>query len=420
MRGELRHQTFALSIARSFTRRLPPSVQREDIEQAALIGLFEWLRAHPDEAQTGWRWGLATRIRGSILDELRRQDWLPRRRPDRNSVTGLCVVHCDDVDPRWQELWGRQEESPEAALERKQEGERLAGAPLSPGDAEVIRLHYYRGKLHREIAAIMGSSAPRISQRHDRALRVLRAHLEGDEMVLREARHQLKRALAAGASARRAVHASGPRLGGPSAGTEEPSEEEEDRPVMSTLPEEGINLRVELVRYQDWMIEQALIRTQGNKSQAAKLLGLKRTTLVMMLTTKGRLLPSAELEAAPGAIDGDGEPPTTVRRREETAVPRVGDVDVRNIGHIAQGVEMISAAAIRRYAADGLTRRQIANRLGCNPYIVDRVLREHLQRQVVALDEQGIAPSAIAQQLGCSLADVRSALSETPVRRAAE
>ena len=58
------------------------------------------------------------------------------------------------------------------------------------------------------------------------------------------------------------------------------------RPVASTLPDEGLDLYVELQRYRDWLITQALVRTQGNRAGAARLLGIKRTTLVMMLKPK--------------------------------------------------------------------------------------------------------------------------------------
>jgi hypothetical protein len=57
--------------------------------------------------------------------------------------------------------------------------------------------------------------------------------------------------------------------------------------IPSTLPDEGIDLAAELERYRDWMIEQALTRTLGNRQQAANLLGLNRTTLVEMLKRSG-------------------------------------------------------------------------------------------------------------------------------------
>jgi DNA-binding NtrC family response regulator len=46
-------------------------------------------------------------------------------------------------------------------------------------------------------------------------------------------------------------------------------------------------LRHELQRYQEWLVDQALIRTNGNRAAAARLLGIKRTTLIMMLRPKG-------------------------------------------------------------------------------------------------------------------------------------
>ncbi|MCY1288114.1 RNA polymerase sigma factor for flagellar operon [compost metagenome] len=53
-------------------------LDREDMEQIGLMGLLEGLRRYgtPDEQFAGFA---ALRIRGAILDELRRQDWRPRQ-----------------------------------------------------------------------------------------------------------------------------------------------------------------------------------------------------------------------------------------------------------------------------------------------------------------------------------------------------
>jgi RNA polymerase sigma factor for flagellar operon FliA len=53
-------------------------LDREDMEQIGLMGLLESLRryGHPDEQFGGFA---SLRIRGAILDELRRQDWRPRQ-----------------------------------------------------------------------------------------------------------------------------------------------------------------------------------------------------------------------------------------------------------------------------------------------------------------------------------------------------
>ncbi len=49
------------------------------------------------------------------------------------------------------------------------------------------------------------------------------------------------------------------------------------------LPPDGIDLRNALQQFEDSMIRQALMQTNGNKNQAAKILGLNRTTLVEKL-----------------------------------------------------------------------------------------------------------------------------------------
>jgi DNA-binding NtrC family response regulator len=49
------------------------------------------------------------------------------------------------------------------------------------------------------------------------------------------------------------------------------------------LPESGVMLDDEVSRYEHARIRQALTKTNGNKRQAAELLGLKRTTLIEKL-----------------------------------------------------------------------------------------------------------------------------------------
>lgn len=53
-------------------------LDREDMEQIGLMGLLESLRRYgtPDEQFAGFA---SLRVRGAILDELRRQDWRPRQ-----------------------------------------------------------------------------------------------------------------------------------------------------------------------------------------------------------------------------------------------------------------------------------------------------------------------------------------------------
>jgi transcriptional regulator with PAS, ATPase and Fis domain len=60
----------------------------------------------------------------------------------------------------------------------------------------------------------------------------------------------------------------------------------EDRKAAAQLPETGIDLRGAVESFENNLIRQALERTRWNKNQAARLLGLNRTTLVEMLKRK--------------------------------------------------------------------------------------------------------------------------------------
>lgn len=387
--GMRKHRTVALRIARGWMRKLPKNVQLCDIEQAALIGLFEWKSSHPDDTRPGWIGGLKIRIRGSIIDELRRQDWLPRgwHTENRDGEPSVCVVGCADADPFWELNWANGDEGADVILERKQAHAEALRAPISRRDAELIERYYFRGQLFKDIAARFGVSEPRVTGLHDRAISVMRAHMDGDEQMLRAARQRLERA----AWRERKEH--------------DENKNDTGEPVMSTLPENGVDLRAELARYQDWMIDQALIRTLGNKAKAARLLGLKRTTLVEMLNARGRILPAPAQPTEPEP--DDDEPKTSPHATRMPTLPR-----------IVGGVERISAAVIRRYAIEGLDEKQIARRLGCNPFLVEKVLREQTAAEIVRLDrEEKLTPKAIAVRLRIPLPRVRGVLSAADRQR---
>jgi DNA-binding NtrC family response regulator len=54
-------------------------------------------------------------------------------------------------------------------------------------------------------------------------------------------------------------------------------------PEEYVLPEAGVDLDGEVARFEHALIQRALDRTEGNKSQAADLLRVKRTTLIEKL-----------------------------------------------------------------------------------------------------------------------------------------
>jgi DNA-binding NtrC family response regulator len=65
-----------------------------------------------------------------------------------------------------------------------------------------------------------------------------------------------------------------------------------------TLGEEGLDLNTAVEEFENRLIEEALRRTKGNKQAAARLLGLKRTTLVAKLRRRRGASGEPEQEAS--------------------------------------------------------------------------------------------------------------------------
>ena len=68
----------AKRIAYHLSTRLPPSVQLDDLVQASMIGLLEAARNYNASQGASFETYAGIRIRGAILDEIRRNDWAPR------------------------------------------------------------------------------------------------------------------------------------------------------------------------------------------------------------------------------------------------------------------------------------------------------------------------------------------------------
>lgn len=178
------HTPLAKTIAWAFMRKLPCTVLREDIEQAAMIGLWDGLQRRPDNAEPGHEWYLRRRIRGAIIDELRTQDWLPRRgraTADRAGpdTVSTVIVRIDDLSPMEAQLVST-EQSIEDRLDIESQYAEAWKAPLKERDKKVIQMTEVRGIKFKDVGRDLGVSEPRISQLHRRSLDVMRAHLTGD------------------------------------------------------------------------------------------------------------------------------------------------------------------------------------------------------------------------------------------------
>ncbi|MDD5579458.1 MAG: RNA polymerase sigma factor FliA [Methylobacter sp.] len=74
----VQHAPLVKRIAYHLMSRLPDSVQVDDLIQAGMLGLLEAIRNYDATQGASFDTYAGIRIRGSMLDEVRRSDWTPR------------------------------------------------------------------------------------------------------------------------------------------------------------------------------------------------------------------------------------------------------------------------------------------------------------------------------------------------------
>ena len=200
-------------IARQLNSQVSGAMGREDMEQIGLMGLLEALRRYgtPD---SGFGSYASLRVRGAILDELRRQDWRPRavrqdshkmrdavraltrklgREPnDKEAAEALGISQdewrqflLDDVaeellsfDDVLQESTERASHAPgpeeQYAVRRNLEH---ALAALNEREQRVIQMIYEFELSYKEIAAVLDLSDARVCQLNKSALAKMKAAL---------------------------------------------------------------------------------------------------------------------------------------------------------------------------------------------------------------------------------------------------
>lgn len=72
------HASLVKKIACHLMNRLPANIQIDDLIQAGMIGLIEAARHYDTGQGASFETYAGIRIRGSMLDEVRRSDWTPR------------------------------------------------------------------------------------------------------------------------------------------------------------------------------------------------------------------------------------------------------------------------------------------------------------------------------------------------------
>ncbi|MGO9931013.1 MAG: RNA polymerase sigma factor FliA [Steroidobacteraceae bacterium] len=74
----LRHADFVKGIAYHLVSRMPPNVEVDDLIQSGMIGLLDAAKHYSATKGANFETYAGIRIRGAMLDEVRKSDWTPR------------------------------------------------------------------------------------------------------------------------------------------------------------------------------------------------------------------------------------------------------------------------------------------------------------------------------------------------------
>jgi RNA polymerase sigma factor FliA len=178
-RGALIERYSDLAIGISRCMRIPPTslADRDDVASAAMIGLiaavdrFDPRRGVPFEAYA------SLRIRGAVVDELRRVD--ERGRPDRRPAGAELAISLDALLESGAHQGPAVDDGFTERFEQEDLKTRIQDAlgRLPARQREVIARYYGDELTLREAGAKMGVSEARACQLHGRAIQSLRREL---------------------------------------------------------------------------------------------------------------------------------------------------------------------------------------------------------------------------------------------------
>lgn len=225
----LRHLPLVRTVVDRITAHLPPTVDRDDLFHAGVIGLIDALNRFDASRDNAFSTYAVMRIRGQVIDELRARDWVTRgarerakayhhavkelsstlqRLPtDAELAEELEIEECDLADMEREAQLAVQVSLDAPVGEETQLGATLAKrddenanphrnidiadrrklvaqilGTLGEQDRLVVKLYYFENLLMKEIAAIIGVTESRVCQIHSRVLAVLRTRLGHDDV----------------------------------------------------------------------------------------------------------------------------------------------------------------------------------------------------------------------------------------------
>ena len=221
-----KHIPLVKNVVGRLAMTLPPHVDGEDLYSAGLTGLLSAVRQYDPNAGTSFETYARLRIRGSVLDELRRMDWVPRsvhtkaRRiqtvmneieqkkgriatdeemaralkvsvseyqewlAEIRPATFVCLDAAfnndsDDSMSQYESLADQRQEDPLDGTFRRELSRVIADRlrELPEMQRKVLALYYFEDMRLREIAEAFGLTESRICQIHAQGILTIKSHL---------------------------------------------------------------------------------------------------------------------------------------------------------------------------------------------------------------------------------------------------
>jgi RNA polymerase sigma factor FliA len=211
------HVEIARRISMRMARRCPDWVAREDLVAAGLLGLTEAAERYDSNRNEPFLSFAEKRIRGAVLDELRRGDIMPRRvrqlarkiggiiqelerttgSATDEAVAAALGVSVEEYKAELEQLVhvtigafengdegafpSQSGDTPESEAARRQAMQRVRSAlpKLEQRDLLVLALYYNEELTYQEIAQVLEVTTSRVCQLHGRAISRLRAEIQG-------------------------------------------------------------------------------------------------------------------------------------------------------------------------------------------------------------------------------------------------
>jgi RNA polymerase sigma factor for flagellar operon FliA len=216
------HADIARRIALKMARRCPDWVAREDLISAGMLGLIEAADRYDGAREEPFVSFAEHRIRGAVLDELRRGDIMPRRVRQlarkivnamrelektgelatdqriadtigvpveryRDNLAQLAHVTVASIDDHAHLAANDGAPDVQAAHRERLGKVREALARLDARDVTILSLHYIEDMTYQQIAAIVNVTPSRVCQLLWRAVERLRGKIETTQMLQRVA-----------------------------------------------------------------------------------------------------------------------------------------------------------------------------------------------------------------------------------------